>query len=185
MIFYIGDTHFGHENILQLCDRPFASIEEMNERLIENWNNKVKGADTVYILGDMFFKCKDTESILCRLKGKKHLFVGNHDESWLGKIDLPRYFESVNTLDSVSDGVRGITLCHFPMLTYKHEKKNYMIHGHIHANTHMDFWPLLCKRERVLNAGVDINGYAPVTFDELLQNNIAFKQKWLDENASK
>ena len=71
------------------------------------------------------------------------------------------------------------------MLTYKHEKKNYMIHGHIHANTHMDFWPLLCKRERVLNAGVDINGYAPVTFDELLQNNIAFKQKWLDENASK
>ena len=88
MIFYISDTHFGNENILKLCDRPFATIEEMNERLIENWNSKVKGADAVYILGDMFFKCKDTKSILCRLKGKKYLFVGNHDESSVGKIDL-------------------------------------------------------------------------------------------------
>ena len=190
MNYYISDMHLfcksqTQEGRLNFDNRPFRDIDEMHQHFLQCWNAKVTNGDTVYILGDMFFKCKDPESILCRLKGKKHLFVGNHDESWVGKIDLSRYFESVNTLDSVSDGEHGITLCHFPMLTYKHEKKNYMIHGHIHANTHMDFWLLLCKRERVLNAGIDINGYAPVTFDELLQNNIAFKQKWLDENASK
>jgi calcineurin-like phosphoesterase family protein len=35
-------------------------------------------------------------------------------------------------------------------------------------------------RERVLNAGVEVNGYRPVTFEELQQNNQTFKQQWLD-----
>ena len=39
----------------------------------------------------------------------------------------------------------------------------------------MDFWPLLRSRDRVLNAGVDINGFQPVTFEELLENNRSWK----------
>ena len=50
-----------------------------------------------------------------------------------------------------------------------------MIHGHIHEDTSMDFWPLIYARERVLNAGVDVNNYEPVTFDELVENNAKFK----------
>lgn len=50
-----------------------------------------------------------------------------------------------------------------------------MIHGHIHNDVTLDFWPLLRARERVLNAGVDVNGYAPVTFEELLDNNVRYK----------
>lgn len=45
-----------------------------------------------------------------------------------------------------------------------------------HANIGADFWPLLRFRDNVLNAGVDINGYMPVTFDELLENNRSFKE---------
>ena len=51
-----------------------------------------------------------------------------------------------------------------------------MIHGHIHDNTHSEYWPLLCGMPNALNAGVEINGYAPVTFDELVANNMAFKE---------
>lgn len=54
--------------------------------------------------------------------------------------------------------------------------KGYMIHGHIHNDRSMDFWPLLAARSNVLNAGCDINGFTPVTFDELLENNARFKQ---------
>ena len=54
-----------------------------------------------------------------------------------------------------------------------------MIHGHIHANTDMDFWPLIATREKVLNAGVDLNGFQPIPFDELLANNIRFKKEHL------
>ena len=53
-----------------------------------------------------------------------------------------------------------------------------MLHGHIHNDTSSDYFPLIASRERVLNAGVDINGFRSVTFDELLANNVAFKNAW-------
>ena len=179
MIFFTADTHFGHKNILKLCNRPFETIEEMNETLIENWNHRVSGMDTVYIVGDMFFRCSDSEAILRRLKGKKRLIVGNHDSSWMNKVDLNRYFVSVDRLLEISDGKHALTLCHYPLLTWNHAKKSYMIHGHIHADTSADYFPLICNRSNVLNAGVDINGFMPVSFDELVQNNEQFKGKYL------
>lgn len=62
------------------------------------------------------------------------------------------------------------------MLTWKHAMRSYMIHGHIHNDTSADFYPLIAARENVLNAGVDINGFRPVTFEELLENNRHFKK---------
>ena len=56
MIYFTADTHFGHYNVIRFCDRPFASAEEMDEAMIQNWNDRVTGNDTVYILGDMFFR---------------------------------------------------------------------------------------------------------------------------------
>lgn len=175
MIYYISDTHFGHENVIRFCDRPFDSVETMNAALIANWNRKVNGNDTVYILGDMFFRCADPESILQQLKGKKRVIVGNHDGSWMTKLDASRYFESVDVMLETSVDNYGVTLCHYPLLTWRHAKKTYMIHGHIHSDTSSDFWPLLKARERVLNAGADINRYEPVTLEELIHNNGIFK----------
>ena len=82
MIYFTADTHFGHENVIRFCDRPFSSANEMDEAMIANWNARVKGDDTVYVLGDMFFRSTNAETILQRLKGKKRLIVGNHDGSW-------------------------------------------------------------------------------------------------------
>ena len=92
------------------------------------------------------------------------------------KVDVSRYFASVDLMLELSDGCHALTLCHYPLLTWKHAKKSYMIHGHIHNDTSADFWPLLAARDNVLNTGVDINGYQPVTFDELLENNRVFKR---------
>ena len=175
MIYFTADTHFGHENVLRFCDRPFPDAQSMNEAMVAAWNKRVTGNDTVYILGDMFFRCDDAESILRQLKGKKRLIVGNHDGSWMDKVDLNKYFASVDKFLEVSDGCHALTLCHYPMLSWKHAMRSYMIHGHIHNDTRADFWPLLVARDNVLNAGVDINGYMPVTFDEMLENNRAFK----------
>ena len=55
MIYFTADTHFDHANIIRFCNRPFATVEEMNETLIANWNRKVHGNDTVYILGYKFY----------------------------------------------------------------------------------------------------------------------------------
>ena len=69
------------------------------------------------------------------------------------------------------------TLCHYPLLIWEHPKSTYMIHGHLHDNPNDDFFPLLCTRENVLNAAVEINGYIPVTLEELIENNNRFKAK--------
>lgn len=173
MIFFISDTHFGHANIIRYCNRPFSSVEEMDERLVANWNARVGVNDAVYFLGDMFFRASEGRvlEILGRLKGRKFLVVGNHDSSWMTNELVDRYFvKCANYLDT-SVGGRHLVMCHYPLLCWGSEGKSWMIHGHIHNNRHMDYWPLLQIRGRVLNAGVEINGYMPVTFEELLENN--------------
>lgn len=183
MVYFTADTHFGHANIIKSCGRPFADVEEMNEAMIAAWNERVTENDTVYIVGDMFFLCKDVESILNRLRGKKSLILGNHDGEWKKKVDLPKYFVSVDKYLEISDGQHALTFYHYPLLDWQHKKNAYMIHGHIHANTNDDYFPLLLTRDRVLNAGVDINGFRPVTFDELVKNNMAHKQKFKEESS--
>ena len=61
MNFYIADTHFGHEKVIEFCRRPFKNIEEMDEVIIKNWNEVVGHEDHVYILGDMIYRNKKEE----------------------------------------------------------------------------------------------------------------------------
>ena len=177
MVYFTSDLHLGHKNILRLCDRPFASIEEMDEVLMDNWNRKVHRDDTVYIMGDLMFRNeKPAAWYLDRLKGKKHLFIGNHDGRWMKTVDLDRYFESVSMMGTFSDGQHKITGCHYPMMTWPSSGKNgYMVFGHIHANKDAGYWPMIAASPLMLNAGVDINGFAPVSFDEMETNNERFK----------
>ena len=80
MIFYIADMHFGHENVLRFDNRPFQETAPMDDMLIQNWNARVTDDDTVYVLGDAFWKNEENSvNILQQLKGHKHLIQGNHD----------------------------------------------------------------------------------------------------------
>lgn len=184
MIYFTSDLHLGHRNVIHLCNRPFASIDEMDAALIENWNHKVHRNDTVYILGDLMFRNeKPPEEYLRQLKGKKHLIIGNHDRSWIKNCDLDSYFESVTNLTFISDGKRQMTLCHYPMMSWPHSQRCYMVFGHIHGNTDADYWPLIAKSALMLNAGVDINRFTPVTFEEMEANNLLLSGK-LDDAFS-
>nr|MBR6778402.1 metallophosphoesterase [Clostridia bacterium] len=117
MKYFTSDLHFGHENVLRLCNRPFSCVEEMDEHLIQEWNKLVHRNDEVYILGDFSFRAeKPPEYYLDRLKGEKHLIIGNHDKSWMKKVDLDKYFKSVQWMTLVNTGKGNATLCHFPVL---------------------------------------------------------------------
>lgn len=182
MNYFTSDLHLGHRNIIRLCNRPFATIEEMDETLIRNWNAKVTNGDPVYILGDLLFRNeKPAEEYLKQLKGKKHLIIGNHDRDWVKKCNLKDFFESVNNLHFISDGKRQMTLCHYPMMSWPHMTRCYMVFGHIHGNTDADYWPLIRENDLMLNAGADVNGFAPVTFEEMQENNYRHKAGWNPE----
>lgn len=81
-IFYIADTHIGHENIIRYDNRPFSSIQEMNDEIVSRWNQAVRDNDTVYILGDFsWYNSSKTCEYLDSLAGHKILVKGNHDSS--------------------------------------------------------------------------------------------------------
>lgn len=183
MIYYTSDLHLGHENVIRLCDRPFVSVEEMDEFLIASWNKKVGKADTVYIVGDLVWQRCDPTPYLERLKGKKHLILGNHDK-WVNTYDVAHFFEEITKFAEVSLDEHPMTLCHYPMIEWKNSRKEgssrlgYLVHGHTHANVRPEY-RVLFEKENALNAGVDVNGFAPVTFDEMAENNRSFKIKAL------
>lgn len=184
MTYFTADLHLGHTNILSLCDRPFSCIEEMDGILIENWNRKVNKTDTVYVLGDLIWEKKKAVDYLSQLRGHKILIRGNHDLDWLKAAGAKEHFQDI--LPYLEFHLQGhpITLCHYPMLEWKNSRKSdsdklgYLIHGHIHNRTDELYLPLF-SQDHALNAGVDINHYTPVSFDELRENNRAFKaQLW-------
>ena len=179
MIFFTADLHLGHANIIKHCDRPFSSVEEMDEHLITAWNSCVQPNDSVYILGDFIFRSTlSPDNYLSRLKGKKHLLLGNHDTNWIKKVDLTKYFKTVDKYLEISHCQHRMILCHYPLMSWNSMSKgSYMIHGHIHNNRGASYFPMLQKMPNLLNAGVDINDFRPVRFDELVKNNETFKSE--------
>ena len=129
-IWLISDTHFFHHNIIKYSSRPFSSVSEMNEKLIQNWNSVVKPGDKVYHLGDVYMGAtiKEFASFWPRLNGKKRLVVGNHDDvkelakgSFFEKIMLWRKFPEFNCL-----------LTHVPVHQDSIRGGEINIHGHTH-----------------------------------------------------
>jgi calcineurin-like phosphoesterase family protein len=82
---YTADLHLGHERIIELCDRPFSSVAEMNEAIIARWNERVEPGDTVWVLGDVALgPIEESLALVSRLKGHKILLGGNHDRLFAG-----------------------------------------------------------------------------------------------------
>ena len=175
MNYYIADTHFGHENVINFDKRPFENINEMDKVMIQQWNSVVKDEDDVYILGDFCFKSvKQPMWYIKQLKGKKHLIVGNHDNRLLKDEVAMKDIVSVNTILQVNDGEHTCILCHYPLAEWNHYHRGaWHIYGHIH-NKKDKSYEFMRTQERALNAGCMINGYIPVKIEQLIENNRVF-----------
>lgn len=171
MIFYIADTHFGHANIMRIDKRPFSDVHEMDEYMIFRWNERVNPDDNIYVVGDFSYKgINPPESYLRRLKGKKHLLIGNHDIKLLKNKAAMSYFETVNDILTIQDGNNQVVLCHYPLIEWPHYYRNaYHVYGHIHNNNNKANL-IMAEEERALNAGVMLNNYSPSSLNELINN---------------
>src|SRR5215212_3607577 len=78
-VHFTSDTHFGDHRVLNIRPRPFGSVSEMNQVMIQRWNSRVGARDVVWHLGDFALNAEIGESILCQLNGRKHLVTGNID----------------------------------------------------------------------------------------------------------
>lgn len=160
--FFTSDTHYGHEAILKHCSRPFATVQEMDEALVENHNRVVREGDTVWHLGDFGLgKGDHARRILGQLRGHKHLIVGNHDDKGVLKAG----WESVQEYKEIYAGDnRHIALFHYPILSWRGAwRRTYHLHGHSHGAVPID------PHFKRWDAGVDPQGYFPVSLEEVLE----------------
>lgn len=167
MIYYTSDLHFGHENIIKNCNRPYNNIEDMDNALIKNWNRTVNDTDTVYVLGDIAI-AKNQEAVrktidkVKRLKGHKILIQGNHDHKLIKNEEFKSLFGGISIYGKVVDKGRNVILMHYPIESWEQMRYNSIhLHGHMHKI------PINNIKNRY-NVGVDINNYRPVTLDELI-----------------
>lgn len=79
MKYFTSDWHFGHRNVINYCNRPYADVDTMTKALIQLWNDTIKPEDTVYFLGDFSLNAKWSKAITPQLNGHKIMVPGNHD----------------------------------------------------------------------------------------------------------
>lgn len=178
MIYYISDLHFGHRNVIGMDGRPFETIEEMDETLIRLWNERVTDEDDVYIVGDFAYRNGNTAVwYLRQLKGRKHLIIGNHDGNTLADTKAMAYFSAVEKMLKIEDNGRSVCLCHFPVAQWDGKRRGgYHVHGHLHIRRD-EVYEFMSRFDRALNAGCMLNGYRPVTLEELMENNLRFRSE--------
>lgn len=170
MIFFCADPHFGHKNIIKYCNRPFKTVEEMDETIIKNWNSVVTPKDTVWLLGDVSFYRDQakTMAILNRLNGSVHLICGNHDVDSSGYV-LGR-FQSVRDLHEIkvqdptarNGKYQPIVLCHYAMKVWnKSHRGSWQLYGHSHGSLKDDPHALQ------IDVGVDNHNYTPISYEQV------------------
>lgn len=173
-LFFTSDTHFGHANVIKYSNRPFNNKDEMDEAIIENWNNAVSDKDIIYHLGDFSFRdYNQTKNILRRLKGHKHFLFGNHDQVFKKNKDLFGFFESVSDYKEIKWNDRKIVLIHYPLLTWnKGHHGAFHLHGHCHGSVNH-----LNRGTTRVDVGVDNFNYTPVSVDTIedLFKNVEYK----------
>jgi calcineurin-like phosphoesterase family protein len=138
--------------------RPeFSTIEEMDEKLISNWNELIKPGDIVKHLGDFLWK-GDLKHYVERLNGEIHLIKGNHDL----RDDYHKYFKSVKDLDTIKLADNNIVvLCHYALRVWNRSHYgSFHCYGHSHGK--------LSGVGRSMDVGVDTNNYKPYNLDEVI-----------------
>jgi calcineurin-like phosphoesterase family protein len=191
-IWFTSDQHFGHANIIKYCNRPFESAEQMNEELVRRHNSLVGLEDIVYHLGDFSMSKAMVPIYLSRLNGKHILIAGNHDHCHpvhakkaekiqrLTKQYLDWGFSEVHLSIELMIGNQAVRLHHMPYhsdhaadISYKEMRPvndgRWLLHGHIHEK-----WK---QQDRMINVGVDVWNFYPVSLDEIMKLILASTQK--------
>ena len=174
MIWLTSDLHLFHKEFI-FRPRGFDTMEDMNAAIESNWNALVADDDDVYILGDLMVGGKEHNNdaameVVRRLKGRKHVILGNHDTA--ARIVL--YQDAgMDTQYATMLKYKGRTffLSHFPSITVdvEHEKKtkewivNFFGHTHSKELFYND-------NPFMYNVSLDAHDMKPVSIDEALDD---------------
>jgi len=161
MFFYTADEHFGHRNIIQYCDRPFSSVEEMDREIIRRHNEVVKDGDTVIHAGDLGLASsipRVYKDYISKLNGK-HIFLRGSHDAWMKRGNGKSYFHEI-----FERKVNGtvIVVCHYAMRTWAASHYNSI---HLYGHSHGKLDPI----GKSWDIGVDNNDFYPISEERIFQ----------------
>jgi calcineurin-like phosphoesterase family protein len=169
--YFTADTHFGHTNIIKYTHRPFETIEEMDNTLINNWNKVVSPNDIVYHLGDFCFKNKGAaRNYLGQLNGKIYFIWGNHDnalkeyknQEWIKEGLNNQKIGFLGNMVNIEINGQTIVLNHYAMRVWdKSHYASWHLYGHSHGTLPDD------PHSLSLDVGVDCHNYGPASFEKI------------------
>ncbi len=170
--FFTADTHFNHWGIIDHCDRPFKTVDAMNECLIVRWNEVVPTGGLTYVIGDMAwgkekgFSTNGLKELIDQLNGQIILIEGSHDKPML-KLQHPKVVK-YSPLLNVRVGKQGIVLCHYAMRTWHRKTAGaWQLYGHSHGR--------LPPQGLSMDCGVDTNSLYPYSFEQIKERMTEFK----------
>lgn len=185
-IWFTSDNHFGHSNILAYAGRDFASVDEMNDTMITNWNKIVKDTDIVYHLGDFTLgNFKAFKYYMEKLNGIVMIIPGGHDKRWISeyaKEGPTSKFSVLPPLYTIKALGMEFVLCHYPLFSW--EKSLYgsiHLHGHSHGsigcigisgNRNV---PLGEKPGIRFDVGVDCSHFRPISVSDIINRIDAYE----------
>jgi len=154
---FISDTHFGHTRIIEYCNRPYATADEMTNVILQNYRNGVADDDVVVWVGDVAFAGHTKiNELLQTLPGYKILIVGNHDFERRKKQLIPYDFDEIRLVATV----RNFVISHHPWWDVPHGW--FHVHGHTHNR--------LIPGNQHINVCVERTNYKPISFSTILDN---------------
>jgi len=160
MYFFTADEHYGHYKVIEYCNRPFTSVEQMDSELITRFNAKVSASDITVHIGDFsLLRWKRVQHYIKQLNGN-HIFIqGNHDR-WLKKS--PYKERQIYSLHLGVEPPLRITCCHYAMRVWPASNhQSWQLYGHSHGS--------LSPIGKQQDVGVDVWNYFPVALHELLE----------------
>lgn len=168
-IFLTSDTHFTHQGVCKFINedgsklRPWDNVEEMDEYMIQAWNETVKPTDKVYHLGDVVINRKALP-LLKRLNGDKVLIRGNHDI--FRDSEYREYFRELRAYHVLN----GMIFSHIPIHTDSLGRFGVNIHGHTHSNrVKAEFFGEYKIDVRYHCVCVEQTDFKPISIDEVIE----------------
>ena len=180
-IWLSSDTHFCHNKDFIYKPRGFQTVEEMNETIVKNWNQRVAHDDTVYLLGDCMLN-NDIAGCgyLRRLNGKIFIITGNHDTATRIQKYVNIRYDILHLGLATTLAYKGYNfyLSHYPTLCDNHdgdkplERRVISLCGHTHTQDKFADW----EKGLIYHVELDAHQNCPVLLDDII-NDIKEKIK--------
>lgn len=177
--FFSSDKHFGHYNILRICNRPYKTLQEMESDYINKHNSMVTNNDDYYDLGDIGYRCSPSHvsGLIRKMNGRIHVILGNHDKSLRsairnhilddlidsGKLEIYGSIDpTVITSKILNIDNQRVIISHYAYRTWPSAFRGTIhLYGHSHGN--------LSDYYKSFDVGVDSNDGYPWEWSQILE----------------